>query len=171
MASCNTDHMTRPYHRRPRVRCNMTQETFAALAHRKLVGNRKWPIRNVAAAMSLSAESLYARLYGRTPFDPEEIRLLLGAVHDIELANHLLGLSSLIAVERSELASSPAESLQRGALKTLLDVTDIVRATEHALLDGHLDHREKAEIRRQVLEAERAVLSLKQLLDSLNDGH
>lgn len=145
----------------------MTEEPFASFAHRRVVGNRKPSVKAIADAMNMKPESLYARLYNRTPLSADELRLFFSVVHDVEIANYLLSLSPLMAVHRSEHTGSQAQSLQRGALKAMLDVTDIVRFAEQSLADGRVDHREKTQIQHLVAEAERALASLRQLLASI----
>lgn len=135
--------------------------TFAELAHRILVHERGWSLQEVAEKMSMKYHTLYARLRGRVSFTPEEVRALLTIVPDARLANFLLESTPFIAVDRALVDSKSDTDVHRGATKSVLEVSDVLRAVEAGLQDQKIDHVDRARIVQEINEAERALAALR----------
>jgi transcriptional regulator with XRE-family HTH domain len=135
--------------------------TFAELAHRILVHERGWSLQEVAEKMGMKYHTLYARLRGRVSFTPEEVRALLMIVPDARLANFLLENTPFIAVDRALVDSKSDVDVHRGATKSVLEVSDVLRAVEAGLVDQKIDHVDRARIVQEINEAERALAALR----------
>lgn len=135
--------------------------TFAELAHRILVHERGWSLQEVAEKMGMKYHTLYARLRGRVSFTPEEVRALLTIVPDARLANFLLESTPFIAVDRALVDSKSDTDVHRGATKSVLEASDVLRAVEQGLIDQKIDHVDRARIVQEINEAERALAALR----------
>lgn len=138
--------------------------TFAELAHRILVHERGWSLQEVAEKMGMKYHTLYARLRGRVSFTPEEVRGLLAIVPDARLANYLLDGTPFIAVDRmlaQGLDAGGDADVHRGATRSVLEVSDVLRAVEQGLSDARIDHQDRARIVSEINEAERALAALR----------
>lgn len=138
-----------------------TGATFAELAHRILVHERGWSLQEVAEKMGMKYHTLYARLRGRVSFTPEEVRALLMIVPDARLANFLLDSTPFIAVDRALVDGKSDTDVHRGATKSVLEVSDVLRAVEQGLVDQKIDHIDRARIVQEINEAERALAALR----------
>lgn len=141
----------------------MHQESFASVAHRILISEKRGAVREVAASVGLTPECLYNRLHDRTPFQIEEVRKLLAAVPVADLANCVLARSPFFAAEKSGAESEFGVNMLHGATRSVLEAADVLRTIQAALEDGRIDHRERPIILKQIEEAERALASLKQV--------
>lgn len=135
--------------------------TFAELAHRILVHERGWSLQEVAEKMGMKYHTLYARLRGRVSFTPEEVRSLLTIVPDARLANFLLEGTPFIGVDRALVDGKSDTDVHRGATKSVLEVSDVLRAVEAGLVDQKIDHVDRARIVQEINEAERALAALR----------
>ncbi len=138
-------------------------DSFASVAHRTLIELKKCSVRDAAQELGISPESLYARLYARTPFSAEEARLLIKVAPEPDLANCLLAFSPFFAAERLPQCEAPEETIHHGATRMVIEAADALRAVETALADGKIDHRERPIIIEQIEEVERALASLKRI--------
>ena len=140
-----------------------TGGTFADLAHRILVHERGWSLQDVAEKMGMKYHTLYARLRGRVSFTPEEVRSLLAIVPDARLANFLLEGTPFIAVDRMMAQGSPGTEgdVHRGATRSVLEASDVLRAVENSLQDAKIDHQDRARIVAEINDAERALAALR----------
>lgn len=138
---------------------------FADLAHRVLVHERGWSLQEVAEKMGMKYHTLYARLRGRVSFTPEEVRALLRIVPDSRLANYLLDGTPYIAVDRFQGQVGPSDAdVHRGATRSVLEASDVLRAVELGLQDKKIDHVDRQRIQQEIGEAERALASLRSRL-------
>ena len=147
--------------------------TFADLAHRILVHERGWSLQEVAEKMGMKYHTLYARLRGRVSFTPEEVRGLLAIVPDARLANFLLDGTPFIAVDRMLAQGMDATGdgdVHRGATRSVLEVSDVLRAVEIGLSDSKIDHQDRARIVSEINEAERALAALRARLTPTQGG-
>lgn len=147
--------------------------TFADLAHRILVHERGWSLQEVAEKMGMKYHTLYARLRGRVSFTPEEVRGLLAIVPDARLANFLLDGTPFIAVDRMLAQGMDATGdadVHRGATRSVLEVSDVLRAVELGLSDAKIDHQDRARIVSEINEAERALAALRARLTPTQGG-
>ncbi len=135
--------------------------TFAELAHRILVHERGWSLQEVAEKMGMKYHTLYARLRGRVSFTPEEVRSLLTIVPDARLANFMLEGTPFIAVDRALVDSKSDIDVHRGTTRSVLEVSDVLRAVEAGLQDQKIDHVDRARIVQEINEAERALAALR----------
>lgn len=135
--------------------------TFAELAHRLLVHERGWSLQEVAERMGMKYHTLYARLRGRVSFTPEEVRSLIAIVPDARLANFLLEDTPFIAVDRTAAQPPGPGDLHRSATRSVLEVSDVLRAVEIGLADMKIDHQDKARIAQELNDAERALAALR----------
>jgi hypothetical protein len=137
---------------------------FAATAHRLIIVEKRVTAEIVADAIGLSYDQLYARLSGRVAFRPSEARALIAAVPARELAFALLAETPFV----------PADRVPPGAgIATLLDLThrvvleaaDLLREVKAGLIDGRIDHRDRARLRAETQTAEAVLASLRLLLE------
>lgn len=75
---------------RPPVSSPATPENFATVVRRVLVEQHGTPLPTIAASLGQSYHNLYTRLTGRVAFDPDDIRNLLQAYPEPEIAANLL---------------------------------------------------------------------------------
>ena len=135
--------------------------TFSEWAHRILVHDRGWSLQEVAEKMGMKYHTLYARLRGRVSFTPEEVRSLLTIVPDARLANFMLESTPFIAVDRALVDGKSDLDVHRGATRSVLEASDVLRAVEAGLQDQKIDHVDRARIVQEINEAERALAALR----------
>jgi len=142
-------------------------EAFAQLVHSILVGERRYPADEVAEAMGIGYDALYARLRNRVAFTADEIRDLVRAAPDPRLVAYLLRGTAFVPADRVEMDAAgvdQAEAIHRGATRIVIEATDVLRAVEEALSDHRLDHRDALAIRNEIEIAERALASMRERL-------
>lgn len=138
---------------------------FADLVYTVLVAEKKYPLKDVAERMGMQYATLHARLNQRVVFSPEEVRALIQAAPDIRLISYFLEGTPFIAVERAAFEKeTAAASLHFGATQTVLEAADVLRVVEKSLADDRIDHRERAQIAKEIAEAERALAALRNRL-------
>ena len=139
---------------------------FADLVYTVLIVEKKWPLKEVADRMEMQYATLHARLHQRVMFSPEEIRALIHAAPDVRFIAYFLDDSRFVAVDRTVLqGDSLAETVHLGATRTVIEATDVLRVVEKSLQDGHIDHRERLRIQKEIADAERALAALRHRLD------
>ena len=135
---------------------------FAELAHQIIINDHKWSAANVAQAMGMDYNGLYARLCNRTMFSAEEINRLLKVVPDPRFVSHLLRDTPFVAADRTEVGEGEEvfDSMLRMAIRMIGEASDVAECIECALRDGQVDHREAPLILAEIEEAERALANL-----------
>jgi len=142
---------------------------FADLVYTVLIAEKKWPLKDVAERMGMQYATLHARLHRRVVFSPEEVRDLIAAAPDLRLVEFFLDKTPFIPVDRRSLpAGSAVETLHLGATRSVLEVTDVLRAVEKGMSNARLDHRDRAKINKEIAEAEHALAALRQRLEAEN---
>jgi hypothetical protein len=148
-------------------KANERGRAFADLVYTVLVAEKKWPLKDVAERMGMQYATLHARLHRRVVFSPEEVRDLIAAAPDIRFVTFFLDGTPFIAVDRRALPEGSAvETLHLGATRSVLEVTDVLRAVEKGMADSRIDHRERAKINKEISEAEHALAALRQRLEA-----
>jgi hypothetical protein len=143
---------------------------FADLVYTVLIAEKKWPLKDVAERMGMQYATLHARLHRRVVFSPEEVRDLIAAAPDIRFVAFFLDNSQFVAVDRRSLPEGSAvETLHLGATRSVLEVTDVLRAVERGMSNARIDHRDRAEISKEIAEAEHALAALRQRLEASGD--
>lgn len=145
----------------------ITGSTFIELAHRLLVNDDRHTLKDVAGRLGMSYHSFYARLRGRAAFTPEDIRALIAVVQDPRLPNHLLEGTGFVAVEQAEAGDQAFDDLHRGATRSVIEATDVLRTVERSLANNRIDHIDRINIRREIDEAERALAALRNRLETI----
>ncbi|WP_037309701.1 phage regulatory CII family protein [Ruegeria halocynthiae] len=139
-------------------------QEFANLVHGLLVTDERGRTAEIANSMGLSYDALYARLRNRVVFSPEEIRSLIAVLPDARIASWLLLGTGFFAAERGALDQpdlDARESLRHSVIRMIVDASEAAAQVEIALSDGRIDHREAAQIQKDILAAERAIATLK----------
>ena len=139
-------------------------EDFAHIVYTLLVVEKQMSVEEAAAALGMSYASLHSRLIARSPFSADEIQALIRLLPDPRLASYLLDGSVFVAAERimppvkGRLAN---EAVQRGATKVVVEAADILELVDAVLTGGGLDHRHKRLLLKDIVEAERALATLR----------
>ena len=141
--------------------------TFAELVHLILVHERGHSLKEVAELLGMKYHTFYARLRGRAAFTPEDVRTLIQVIGDPRVPNHLLSETGFIAVEQAEAQGEHVYDLHRGATRSVIEVTDVLRAIERSLVNNRIDHIDRINIRKEIDEAERALAALRHRLETL----
>ena len=141
-------------------------QDFANLVYTVLIVEKKWPLKEVAERMDMQYATLHARLHQRVMFSPEEIKALIHAAPDVRFISYFLEGSQFVAVDKTVLeGGSVPESIHLGATRTVIEATDVLRVVEKSIEDGHIDHRERLRIQKEIADAERALAALRHRLD------
>jgi transcriptional regulator with XRE-family HTH domain len=141
--------------------------TFAELVYRILIAEKRWTLEEVAEGLGMTYATLYGRVRDRVRFSPDEATDLIRAAPDIRFAAHLLDGTPFIAIDRvSSDTKLNYESLQHGATHTVLEAADIVRTVEGEIREKLTSPQAKARIMKEIDEAERALASLRHLLQN-----
>lgn len=145
------------------------RDSFAQLLYTLLVVEEVKSVKEVAAALGLKDQALYARLYGRVRLSVEEARQILRLLGDVRVADYFLNGSPYVAVDRhEETEPMEAEHVRNRATTTMFDVTDVLKEVERSLADdGRIDHREKLQIQKRLQEAERSLTALRHSLSQV----
>ena len=141
--------------------------TFAQAVHRILVHEQDHSLKQVAELLGMKYHTFYARLRGRAAFTPEEVRVLIRVIADPRLPNLLLSGTGFVAVEQAEAGDQRFDDLHRGATRSVIEATDVLRTVERSLANNRIDHLDRINIRREIDEAERALAALRHRLDTL----
>lgn len=149
---------------------------FSDVVYTLLIVEKVRRVEEVADAMGMTYAALHARIINRTCFSADEIRSLITEVPDARLVNYFLEESSFIPAvrlghsEAHDMLSSitnKLEATQRGANRVIIDATDVLEIIDAGIASGKIDHR----IARLALTAidatERALASLRLMLDAL----
>lgn len=137
---------------------------FAAVLHRILTRDRTRSMRDIAVALGLSYPAFYARLSGRVPFSIDEARAVLAEIPDHRLVDALLAGTRFGGFERAQLRGG---STRVGPFETALQVVQHLTTLMQGLSIGI----ERDEIERQILEAERGLAALRQILPHARASH
>ena len=141
--------------------------TFAELVHLILVHERGHSLKEVAELLGMKYHTFYARLRGRAAFTPEDVQTLIRVIGDPRVPNFLLTDTGFIAVEQAEAEGEHVYDLHRGATRSVIEVTDVLRTVERALANNRIDHIDRVNIRKEIDEAERALAALRNRLETL----
>jgi hypothetical protein len=141
-------------------------KAFADQVHRLLMIGRAADVGDVAAALDMSYHTFYARLQGRTPFSADEVRALVARIPRAELIRYFTEGTDLLVLDRQDRGTiDQPPTLQDGAVRTIIEATDILEAVHDALADGKLDHIDRGRIQAEVDACERALAGVRDLLD------
>ena len=147
---------------------------FSQLVYTILVTEKNPSLGDVASKLGMKYDTLYSRVHGRVAFRPEEVRQLIRIVDDHRLAAHFLDGTRFMAVDRpDEDIADPAagksvgnQRLYRCAGWTVIEVTELLKEIGEAIDDDKVDHVDLAEITDALEDAERALGSLRALVDA-----
>ena len=141
---------------------NKKLASFADLTYRVLVKEKRAVLKDLADELGLKYPSLYARLRGRVPFRPAEVRGLIQAVPDPRFIAYFLDQTPYIAVQRvnAELPSGAQTLLEEG-LEALEAAVQVVRSLEHGARNGGLTEDEIEVIDERLSNAEGALATLR----------
>ena len=141
--------------------------SFVELAHRILVNDCERTLKDVADHLGMPYHTFYARLRGRAAFTPEDLRQLIAVVQDPRLPNHLLQGTGFVAVEQADAGDQVFDDLHRGATRSVIEATDVLRTVERSLANNQINHIDRINIRREIDEAERALAALRHRLETM----
>ena len=142
-------------------------EEFARLVHRILVREKRRTVVEVATALGMKYPTFYARINGRVPFSPGDINLLLQEVPDSRLVDCLLKSTAFAAVPRQRTGERSApSSLLHNATRLVFEAASALREVERGLEDRPIDRAERDRIEAHVNNAERALMLLRQGLET-----
>lgn len=147
----------------------MVECDFAQLAHKLIIIEKVRTAENVARDIGLNYDTLYARLNQRVAFRPTECRALIASLEDIRLASTLLDGTPFMPADR------PTETEGEGGVvelthQVVIQVSGILRAVSQGLKDKRLDHRDRAKVLEETIEAESMLASLRMLLEDQNES-
>jgi len=147
---------------------------FAILLRQILVQERNLKLKEVAAAVGLSARNFYGRVTGRVQFTPDEINRLLRVVPDPRLGEWLLQGSGLACARQSPHARfapprephlwAPHQSALDAAMHGVEEAMAALRAVMHMRTHPDLTGEAAAEARAHVRDAQRQFAALEQAL-------
>jgi len=144
----------------------LTEEKFHALVHRILVGGDHGTIDEIAEKLEMKPNNLYARLRGNVKFSAHEIRLIFEKFEHTEVIDYFLKDTNYFLAPRPSQEGQEAASWEKGAIRTHIEVADVVRAIEDGLEDHKMDHQDKAKILKEIEVAEGTLTSLRKLIAS-----
>lgn len=139
-------------------------EEFAHIVYTLLVVEKQKSVEEAAVALGMSYASLHSRLIARSPFSADEIQALIRMVPDARLVSYLLDGTAFVAAERVTPPvdrSLANEAVQRGATKVVVEAADILELVDAVLAGGGLDHRHRKLLLKDIVEAERALATLR----------
>jgi len=137
-------------------------QDFAGLVYTMLITNKEYSIEEVARGLGMSYATLHSRLINRTCFSADEIRRLVQVAPNVRLVTYLLEPSRFIAADRVDgQPGSVPENIHRGATQVVVNAAGLLSAIDEAMADLKIDHREAADILREIEFARRTLASLK----------
>ncbi len=139
-------------------------EDFAHIVYTLLVVEKQKSVEEAASVLGMSYASLHSRLIGRVPFSADEIRALIRMLPDARLVSYLLDGSDFVPAERLKPSANRNhinEAVQRGATRVVVEAADILELVDAVLAGGGLDHRHKKLLMQDIVEAERALATLR----------
>ena len=144
----------------------MPQEKFHRLVHRLIVGGEHGTLEKIASKLGMKPDNLYARLRGNVKFSAEEIRLVFQTFQYTDIINFFLQDTDYFLAPRPAQETNEAASWEKGAIRTHIEVADVVRAIEDGLGDNKIDHQDKAKILQEIEVAEGTLTSLRKLIET-----
>jgi hypothetical protein len=139
-------------------------EDFAHIVYTLLVVERQRTVEEAAVGLGMSYASLHSRVIARRPFSADEIRGLIKFLPDARLVSSLLDGSDFVVAERVVPAGEQAQAsttVQRGATKVVVEAANILELVDALLAGGGLDHRHKRLLLGDIVDAERALATLR----------
>ena len=149
-------------------------EKFASLVHLILTVEKPKgkEIKTVARKMGVEESTLRSRIRTdgqRTKFTVDEIKNLIAVMDDVRLIDFFLEGTGLIVAKRTATSKQEKKldtksAIRDGADETVLETTDILEAVLAALKDDKLCHNDKNSIAKEIEDAERALVALRNQL-------
>ncbi len=116
----------------------------------------------------MDCHQFYNRLCGRAGFTVAEVQRLLGVFPAQALVDHLLASTPYIAIPRDDPAGKDSgETLLLDAARAVTEAAAILRAVDESLQDERLCHHDRRRVREEVVDAERALATLRHHLEAL----
>ncbi len=141
------------------------RDPFSHLIYQLLVIEKRAPVAEVAATLGLSPSALYGRMQGRARFRVEEVRALIAVLDDQRLLRWFVDDSRFVVARRPR-PDAVRRSVIDATSEALHGAVDLMRVVAKALDDGlPLDHRDRAAILTEVVEAETAIANLRAAVD------
>jgi len=144
----------------------MAEEDFRKLAHRIFTRGDNTAIKDVAVSLGYGYHKLYSRFRGTAAFKPHEIKALIQQHNGPELIEYFLVDTQYFVAPRPNVTGNNVKDIEQGAVHTVLEAVDVLRAVERSMRDQKIDHRDKLEILTEIKEAEGALASLRSLVES-----
>ena len=149
----------------------MVRETFAEVARRILIEEKRRSLRDVAQDINMEYATLHSRVSGRTPFRPEEINALLTAVPDVRLVDALLQETGFIGVEQLQVMEWGNSAQAIGtALRTAQELLQVIAAI-HSTAGTRLNSVDRCRIEAHIHEAERSLARLRLAIPHLSAAY
>lgn len=138
---------------------------FARIVYQMLVVEKIQTLEQLAPKLGLTYDTLHARINSRVTFSANEIAAIIAEIPDLRLINYFLDNSPYIAVKRHDGATDLNDTVQRGATRSVLEASDVLREVERGLRDDKIDHQDKIRIKKEIASTERALAGLRSMLD------
>lgn len=133
---------------------------FAALLHQVVVQEERGSGAMLAQRAGMSYDMLYARMTGRVPISPGEARRLVAETADQRLADWLMTDTPFVAVRRArpDVSQRDMADTVAAVVRETVDIwRDLARFTDYR----QLSPKERADLLREVREAELAIANLR----------
>ena len=140
-------------------------EHFAFLVKMAIKASKRYDNDSVAKKMGLSYHAFHQRLDNKTMFSADEIRRLIASFPEATIVSYLLRGTEFVAAERIRAdRSEEEEAVYQAAHRIVFEATDVLRVIDEALADEFIDHRDAATITKEIEEAERSLVSLREFV-------
>ena len=141
---------------------------FSFLVRQAITKSERHQIATVADGTGMSYHAFYQRLEGKTPFSADEIRRLIACFPDPALVTYLLKDTAYVAAERIDtVRTHEEEAIFQAAHRIVFEATDVLEVVDIALRDHRIDRRDAASITKEIEEAERSLISLREYISRL----
>ncbi|WP_319530987.1 phage regulatory CII family protein [uncultured Cohaesibacter sp.] len=140
---------------------------FAFLVKMAIKASERYDNASVAKKMGLSYHAFHQRLDNKTMFSADEVRRLIASFPDPTIVSYLLRGTEFVAAERITAdRSEEEEAIYQAAHRIVFEATDVLRVIDQALADEFIDQRDAASITKEIEEAERSLVSLREFVSA-----
>ncbi|PLW75018.1 phage regulatory CII family protein [Cohaesibacter celericrescens] len=141
---------------------------FSFLVRQAITNSERHQIATVAAGTGMSYHAFYQRLEGKTPFSADEIRRIIACFPEPSLVSYLLKDTAYVAAERIDAErSDEEEAIYQAAHRIVFEASDVLKVVDIALRDHRIDHRDITSITKEIEDAERSLISLREYVSTL----
>jgi hypothetical protein len=141
---------------------------------KKVMQDREVTMQALSGMIDMKYDALSSRFRSNgSPFSPDEVRNIIGAMPDVRLVNYILSGTDYIGAERVDEEDNPVHAmrdLRETAIRMSIEAADANHAILRALADNKICHKDYIVLEQELEIAEAAVATVKQHVRTMMDN-